>query len=70
MNVQRTAAVHTSILAHPQDVIAFLSDMDNWKPRAPWIRSVARKAGRDWKLETDAGPRRLADEESKNWRAP
>jgi len=56
MNVQRSAVVHTSILARPQDVVAFLSDLENWKRWAPWIRSVARSSGRDWKLETDVGP--------------
>jgi hypothetical protein len=59
MNVQRTAVVHTSILAPPQDVIAFLSDLENWKRWAPWIHSVARFSGRDWKLETDAGPMKV-----------
>ena len=59
MNVQRTAVVHTSILAHPQDVIAFLGDLENWKLWAPWIRSVARSSGRDWRLETEAGPMKV-----------
>jgi hypothetical protein len=56
MNVQRSAVVHTSILAPPDDVIAFLSDLENWKTWAPWIHSIARLSGRDWKLETEAGP--------------
>ena len=55
MNVQRTAVVHTSILAPPQDVVAFLSDMQNWKTWASWIRSVARSSPRDWTLETETG---------------
>jgi len=55
LNVQRTAVVHTSILAPPQDVVAFLSDMQNWKTWAPWIQSVARSSPRDWTLETEAG---------------
>ena len=59
MNVQRSAIVHTSILAPPRDVIAFLSDLENWKLWAPWIHSVARRSGRDWKLETEAGPMRV-----------
>ncbi len=56
MNVQRSAVVHTSILAPPDDVIAFLSDLENWKTWAPWIHSIARLSGRHWKLETEAGP--------------
>lgn len=56
MSVQRTAVVHTSIMAPPQDVIAFLSDLENWKLWAPWIHSVARHSGRNWKLDTEAGP--------------
>ena len=56
MNVYRSAVVHTSILAPPREVIAFLSDMTNWKAWAPWIRSVSRASPRDWTLETDAGP--------------
>jgi hypothetical protein len=55
MNVQRAAVVHTSILAPPQSVIAFLSDLENWKTWAPWIRSVARSSARDWTLESDVG---------------
>jgi len=55
MNVQRSAVVHISILAPPTSVIAFLSDMENWKSWAPWIHSVARISERDWKLETEAG---------------
>jgi hypothetical protein len=51
--------VHTSILAPPQDVVAFLSDMQNWKTWASWIRSVARSAPRDWTLETDTGPMKV-----------
>jgi hypothetical protein len=55
LNVQRTAVVHTSILAPPQDVVAFLSDLQNWKTWASWIRSVARTSPRDWTLETETG---------------
>ena len=55
MNVQRTAVVHTSILAPPQEVVAFLSDMQNWKTWASWIRSVARSSPRDWTLDTETG---------------
>jgi hypothetical protein len=56
MNVQRSAVIHTSILAPPAEVIAFLSDLENWKQWAPWIHAVARLSGRDWRLDTDAGP--------------
>jgi Polyketide cyclase / dehydrase and lipid transport len=55
MNVQRTEVVHISILAPSQEVIAFLSDMNNWKTWAPWIRSVRKSSGRDWTLDTHAG---------------
>ncbi len=56
MHVHRTAVVHTSILAPPQDVIAFLSDLGNWKSWAPWVRSVARSSGRTWQIQTEGGP--------------
>jgi hypothetical protein len=36
-------------------VVAFLSDMQNRKTWAPWIRSVAKSSPRDWTLETEAG---------------
>ena len=55
MTMYRSEVVHTSIFAPPQDVVAFLSDMTQWKAWAPWIRSVRRTAERDWTLETDAG---------------
>ena len=55
MTTLRTAVVHTSIQAPPEKVVAFLSDIENWKTWAPWIRSVARSASRDWTLDTDAG---------------
>jgi carbon monoxide dehydrogenase subunit G len=55
MEVRRSAVVHISILAPPKSVIAFLSNMENWKSWAPWIHSVARISERDWKLETEAG---------------
>jgi carbon monoxide dehydrogenase subunit G len=55
MTVHRSAVVHTSILAPPKSVIAFLSDLKNWKSWAPWIHSVARISERDWTLETEAG---------------
>ena len=59
MTVQRSAVVHISILAPPKSVIAFLSDVENWKTWAPWIHSVARSFGGYWNLETEAGPMRI-----------
>lgn len=55
MNVQRTAVVHTSILAPPESVLTFLRDLENWKTWAPWLRSVSRSSPREWTLETEAG---------------
>jgi carbon monoxide dehydrogenase subunit G len=49
------AVVHVPILAPPNTVVAFLSDIENWKTWAPWIHSVARVSEREWKLETEAG---------------
>jgi carbon monoxide dehydrogenase subunit G len=49
------AVVHVPILAPPKAVVAFLSDIENWKTWAPWIHSVARISEREWKLETEAG---------------
>ena len=59
MHVQRAEVVHISILAPPQQVIAFLGDMNNWKTWAPWIRSVSRSSARDWTLDTEAGPMKV-----------
>jgi polyketide cyclase/dehydrase/lipid transport protein len=59
MHVQRAEVVHISILAPRQQVVAFLSDMNNWKTWAPWVRSVSRSSARDWTLETDAGPMKV-----------
>jgi len=59
MTVQRSAVVHISILAPPKSVIAFLSDIENWKTWAPWIHSVRRSSRGDWKLETEAGPMKI-----------
>ncbi|MDQ4080220.1 MAG: SRPBCC family protein, partial [Gemmatimonadota bacterium] len=56
MDVRRSAVIHTTILAPPEHVVAFLSDMEQWKQWAPWIRSVTRASARDWTLETEAGP--------------
>jgi carbon monoxide dehydrogenase subunit G len=55
MTVQRSAVVHISILAPPRSVIAFLTDLENWKTWAPWIHSVSRISEREWTLETEAG---------------
>ena len=55
MNVQSCEVVHTSILALPADVVAFLGDLNNWKAWAPWVSSVSRSSPRDWTLETDVG---------------
>ena len=59
MTVQRSAVVHISILAPPESVIAFLRDMKNWKMWAPWVHSVTRSSGGNWKLETEAGPMKI-----------
>jgi hypothetical protein len=56
MNVQRAEVVHTSVMAPPPDLIAFLADMHNWPTWAPWVRSVRGSSARDWTLETEAGP--------------
>lgn len=55
MNVQRAEVLHISILTPREDVLAFLSDMTNWKTWAPWIDSVRRSSARDWTLDTEAG---------------
>jgi hypothetical protein len=55
MDVRRSEVVHISILAPRREVIAFLSDMENWKTWAPWILSVRRSSPRDWTLETEVG---------------
>jgi hypothetical protein len=56
MNVHRATVVHTSILAAPKSVIAFLADMENWKTWAPWVQSVARLSHGHWRLESKDGP--------------
>lgn len=56
MTLQRCAVIHTSILASPQDVVSFVSDIETWTRWAPWIRSVTRLSRREWSLETAAGP--------------
>ena len=59
MNVHRAEAIHVSILAPPQRVVAFLADVKNWKKWAPWVREVVDHSGRDWTLDTDGGRMRL-----------
>jgi hypothetical protein len=59
MTVYRSAVVHTSIRAARDDLIAFLSDLNNWKTWAPWVRSVKRSSARDWTLDTEAGPMKM-----------
>ena len=56
MSVQRAVVVHTSILAAPESVVAFLTDMENWKTWAPWVRSVTRVSEGHWRLESTDGP--------------
>jgi hypothetical protein len=67
MNVQRAEVLHVSILAPPQDVLAFLSDMNTWKTWAPWIRSVRKSSARDWTLDTDAGSMKVRFVESNSF---
>ena len=55
MSVHRSAVIHTSILAPRDDVVSFLSDLNNWNTWAPWIRLVRRASAREWTLDTDAG---------------
>jgi hypothetical protein len=55
MSIQRAAVVHISILAAPKSVVAFLTDMENWKTWAPWVRSVTRQSDGSWSLHTTDG---------------
>ncbi|HEV8364433.1 MAG TPA: SRPBCC family protein [Gemmatimonadaceae bacterium] len=55
MTLHRTAIVHTSISSPPQQLIAYLSDLNNWRSWAPWVHSVNRSSDRDWTVETDVG---------------
>lgn len=52
---RRSAVVHTSIQATPEDVVAFLGDPRKWLTWAPWLRSVARLSDREWSFDTQAG---------------
>jgi hypothetical protein len=55
MPTYRSAVVHLSIDAPPEDVVAFLSDLENWKTWAPWITSVTRDSSGAWVVGTDDG---------------
>lgn len=55
MTTYRSAVVHTTILAPPDTVAAFLGDLHNWTAWAPWVQSVTRSSPRDWTLETESG---------------
>ena len=55
MSIQRAAVVHISILAAPKSVIAFLTDMENWKTWAPWVQSVGRLSEGVWSLDSTDG---------------
>jgi len=55
MTVHRAIVVHVSILASPESVVAFLSDMEKWKTWAPWILSVKRVSKERWSLDTTDG---------------
>jgi hypothetical protein len=55
VSVQRAAVVHISILAAPKSVVAFLTDMENWKTWAPWVQSVTHLSEGGWSLETKDG---------------
>jgi hypothetical protein len=55
MSVQPAAVVHISILATPSSVIAFLTDMENWKTWAPWVQAVTHLSEGRWSLETKDG---------------
>lgn len=54
-SVQRSAVVHTSILAPPHETAAFLGDVSRWKTWAPWVRSAIRTSAREWTIESDTG---------------
>ena len=59
MTVQRAEVVHVSISAPRDEVIVFLSDLDNWRTWAPWIHSVKRASEKDWVLDTEAGQMKI-----------
>jgi hypothetical protein len=56
MSVQRAEVVQVSVLVPPRELIAFLSDMNNWKSWAPWVRSVQRNSARNWTIDSETGP--------------
>jgi hypothetical protein len=51
----RSEVIHTSILARPEDVVAFLRDVSRWTTWAPWVRSASPTAPNAWALDTDTG---------------
>ena len=55
MPTYRSAVVHLSIDVPPENVVAFLSDLENWKTWAPWITSVTRDSSGAWVVGTDDG---------------
>jgi uncharacterized membrane protein len=56
MNIPRAEVVQVSVRAPARELISFLSDMNNWKSWAPWVRSVQRNSARNWTVDTEAGP--------------
>jgi hypothetical protein len=64
MSIARAKVVQVAILAPPRELVTFLSDMNNWKSWAPWIRSVKRNSARRWTLDTDVGPMKIRFVES------
>lgn len=57
--LHRTAVVHISIASAPERLVAFLSDVTQWKTWAPWVRSVERASPGQWVVGTDDGPLRI-----------
>ena len=55
MSAYRSAVVNVSVEAPPATVVAFMTDLENWKTWAPWIQSVSRTAPNDWELDTGDG---------------
>ena len=53
MSTYRSATVHVAIDAPTATVVAFMSDMEQWKAWAPWGRSAVRTAPNAWELATD-----------------
>ena len=59
MATYHSATVHVAIEAPPASVVAFLSDMEQWKAWAPWARSAVRSGPNAWELSTDDGAMRF-----------